>query len=77
MATIRYDRVKDGEWVRPKMRGYREMCCDCSLIHRFDFRIVDGRHVEFRAFRDERATSAARRAQRLTKVKHAIDKAPQ
>jgi len=35
-------------------------CCDCGLIHRLDFRIVDGK-VEFRTRRDDRATAAARR----------------
>jgi len=32
----------------------------CGLIHRLDFRVVDGK-VEFRTRRDDRATSAARR----------------
>jgi len=36
------------------------MCCDCHLVHDLDFRIVDG-EVEFRATRNNRATSAARR----------------
>jgi len=40
--------------------NFREQCCDCGLIHRLDFRIVDGK-VEFRTRRDDRATSAARR----------------
>jgi hypothetical protein len=31
-----------GEWTRLRMRNFREQCCDCSLIHRLDFRIVDG-----------------------------------
>jgi len=57
----RYPVLVDGEWTRPRMRGFREQCCDCGLIHRIDFRIVDG-SVEFRATRDERATAAARRA---------------
>jgi hypothetical protein len=43
-----------------KVDDIREQCCDCGLIHRLDFRIVDGR-IEFRARRDDRATAAARR----------------
>jgi hypothetical protein len=53
------------------MKNFREQCCDCGLIHRLDFRIVDGRNgtrpgvrglrVEFRTRRDDRATAAARR----------------
>jgi len=42
-------------------RNFREQCCDCGLIHRLDFRIVDGR-IEFRTRRDDRATAAARRS---------------
>jgi hypothetical protein len=38
-------------------------CCDCGLVHRMDFRIVKGR-VQFRPFRDKRATAAARRKSR-------------
>ena len=43
------------------MANFREQCCDCGLIHRLDFRIVDGK-VEFRTRRDDRATAAARRS---------------
>jgi hypothetical protein len=43
----------------------REQCCDCRLIHRLDFRIVDGR-IEFRTRRDGRATAAARRSFKFT-----------
>jgi hypothetical protein len=55
-----YQVIAYGEWTRPRMRDFREQCCDCGLIHRLDFRIVDGR-VEFRTRRDDRATAAARR----------------
>jgi hypothetical protein len=51
--------ISYGEWTRPRMRNFREQCCDCGLIHRLDFRIVDGR-VEFRTRRDDRATAARR-----------------
>jgi|EndMetStandDraft_5_1072996.scaffolds.fasta_scaffold385330_1 hypothetical protein len=40
-----------GEWTRPRLRNFREQCCDCGLIHRLDFRSVDGR-IEFRTRRD-------------------------
>jgi hypothetical protein len=55
-----YRVIAYGEWTRPRMRNFREQCCDCGLIHRLDFRIVDGR-IEFRTRRDDRATAAARR----------------
>jgi hypothetical protein len=25
------------EWTRPRLRNFREQCCDCGLIHRLDF----------------------------------------
>jgi len=56
----RYHQIVDGEWIRPQKRKFREMCCDCHLVHHLDFRIVDS-EVEFRATRNNRATSAARR----------------
>jgi hypothetical protein len=58
-----YDVIAYGEWIRPRMRDFREQCCDCGLIHRLDFRIVDGA-IEFRTRRDGRATAAARRGLR-------------
>jgi hypothetical protein len=58
---VGYRVISYGEWTRPRMRNFREQCCDCGLIHRLDFRIVDSR-VEFRTRRDDRATAAARRS---------------
>ena len=62
---VSYDVISYGEWTRPRMKDFREQCCDCGLIHRLDFRIVDGR-VEFRMRRDDRATAAARRGFKFT-----------
>lgn len=56
-----FDKIKPGEWVRPIRRGYRAACCDCGLVHRMDFRVVEGR-AEFRAYRDDRKTKEIRRA---------------
>jgi hypothetical protein len=60
-----YRVISYGEWTRPRMRNFREQCCDCGLIHRLDFRIIDGR-IEFRTRRDDRATAAARRSFKFT-----------
>jgi hypothetical protein len=38
---VRYDVIPYGAWTRPRMRNFRDQCCDCGLIHRLDFRIVD------------------------------------
>lgn len=61
---MRYTQVVDGEWVAPTpQRGHKMACCDCGLIHRMDFRVRGGK-VEFRAFRDARATAVRRRTVR-------------
>lgn len=57
-------RPVEGEWVRPRKRGYTFVCCDCGLAHRMDFDHVPhgrGRKVIIRAFRDEAATRRARK----------------
>ena len=66
---MHYDRYEAGEWVQPTPRGYRLACCDCGLVHRMDFRVVqsaDGRRpaVQVRFFRHARATAAIRAARR-------------
>jgi hypothetical protein len=73
---VAYPVIGYGEWTRPRMKNFREQCCDCGLIHRLDFRIVDARTgararprsltIEFRTRRDDRATAAARRTFRFT-----------
>lgn len=69
----RYGDVENGEWLRPRSEGFKFQCCDCGLVHRLDFRVVDGWNptevrprfrAEFRAFRDNRATAAVRRERR-------------
>ena len=57
---MRYDRPEAGEWVMPIRRGYKMACCDCGLVHKLDFRVRKGK-IEFRVFRDNRATAAMRR----------------
>ncbi len=55
----KYPEIKEGEWVWPKMSGYRLECCDCGLVHKLDFIVVDeesgepinGASVVFRAYR--------------------------
>jgi hypothetical protein len=57
---VTYEPIAYGAWTRPRKQNFREQCCDCGLVHRLDFRIVEGR-IEFRTRRDDRATAAARR----------------
>jgi hypothetical protein len=53
----------DRQWCRVNMKDHREVCCDCGLAHDVQFRKA-GRHIEFRATRNGRATAAARKAKR-------------
>lgn len=58
---MKYDDIKEGQWVEPvSRRGYKLCCCDCGLVHRFNFRVTKGR-LQFQAFRDNRATGQMRR----------------
>ena len=51
--------IEDGKWYR--MRGYTHTeCCDCALVHKEEFRVVDG-HIEWRAVRDDKATEKRRK----------------
>lgn len=57
----------DNDVVHPVMRGYKMQCCDCSLVHRFNFYVVKsgrGKGVAFKVWRDKRATAASRRKKR-------------
>lgn len=51
--------IEDGKWYR--VRGYTHSeCCDCALVHKEEYRLVDG-HLEWRASRDDKATNARRK----------------
>lgn len=59
------------EWVYPRRRGYKMMCCDCGLVHIWDFSLVklgSVQRIGLHCRRDNRATAAARKARRF-KVK--------
>ena len=72
-----YERPSKGSWIQPIKRGYKMMCCDCSLVHTMNFRTiicVNGQWVlwepglagsdmkiQFQAARNERSTGQARR----------------
>lgn len=64
---MRYTQATDGDTIRPKMRGYRTRCCDCGLVHVFDFRVVKAgrRNVVQFTVRADRKAAAANRRRRL------------
>lgn len=51
--------IEDGKWYR--MKGYTHTeCCDCALVHKEEFRVIDG-HIEWKAVRDDKATKKRRK----------------
>lgn len=62
---MKYEQVtKANNLIVPERRGQRLMCCDCGLVHRFDFFLKKrgrGHVIMIRVHRDNRATAAARR----------------
>jgi len=57
---MKYPQVYEGEWEYPVRKGYKLQCCDCGLVHTFDFRLRNGK-IEYRVYRDNRATGQVRR----------------
>ena len=57
---MKYPQVYEGEWEYPVRKGYKLKCCDCGLVHTFDFRLRNGK-IEYRVYRDNRATAQVRR----------------
>jgi hypothetical protein len=60
---VKYKKAVAGQWVLPRQKDFKLGCCDCGLVHVFDFRIMD-KKVEYRVWRDNRATAAMRRGRR-------------
>ena len=59
MSEVDYLIQKDREWFQPAAK-YRMACCDCGLVHRMEFRVINGK-IQFRAWRDRKATKARRK----------------
>lgn len=62
---MHYEQIYAGKggwskWIFPNRKRYRTACCDCGLVHEYQYRLV-GRHIEFRARRHNRATAGRRR----------------
>lgn len=49
------------KWIYPRRSNYKLACCDCGLVHNFQFRYAKGKYIEFRVSRNNRATAAMRR----------------
>lgn len=60
----KYYHVTDGEWIIVPKRGYKDQCCSCGLVHKLNFRVIDGT-IWVQTYRDNRATNGARRRKEL------------
>ncbi len=63
-----YEPLIEGEWCRPKMKGFLLGCCDCALVHRINFRKLP-KGIEFQVFRDEKETASERRHKKAKESK--------
>ncbi len=41
MEILEWQQGKEGEWVQPPRKNFYIQCCDCHLIHRVNFRLVN------------------------------------
>lgn len=58
---MKYHVLEDGEWVKLEpRRGNKLGCCDCGLIHVFNYKVRDGK-IYRQLIRDKRATGQTRR----------------
>ena len=62
-----YYHVSNGEWITVAKRGYKEQCCDCGLVHKLNFKILESGEISIQTTRDERATAAVRRGFKFEK----------
>ena len=51
--------IEDGKWYRQSGYTHTE-CCDCALVHKEEYRLVDG-HLEWKVARDDKATEKRRK----------------
>ena len=58
---MRYEQVIDGEWFKLTERTMRQMCCDCHLVHEWQFRVNPDGTLSMRLCTDRQATRRARK----------------
>jgi hypothetical protein len=71
MSRSKYEPVSDGDWMHLGHDGMSLACCDCSLVHDIDVKIVASRtgrrKIFLRVKRNERSTAAMRRPYKFAK----------
>lgn len=67
-----FEQWTSGEWEWPVRKGFKIACCDCGLVHKFDFKLTpsrNGKSIMLKCVRDDRATGQIRRKrQKITKT---------
>jgi hypothetical protein len=74
-VTKGYFQIEENEWFEPPHGIFFDQCCDCGLVHKMKFAVIDKRtrkpvkyvQVQFKLSRDERKTAASRRKLKLSK----------
>jgi hypothetical protein len=57
-----YDQVYDGKWQRVGPDGkFTEICCDCSLTHQVEIRVLKNGSIRWRCWRDDKQTKRYRK----------------
>ncbi len=64
--------AKDGELImlNPQKKIFRFACCDCGLVHDFEFIVGHRQKLTFRAWRKVRSTAQRRRWQKIKFIPH-------
>lgn len=71
MTNKTHEALKDGEWWTLARKGNSHQCCDCGLVHTVEARWVNtpqGKQVEIRFFRNDKATKRERKKQWTAKT---------
>jgi hypothetical protein len=63
------------DWQSPIHKGYKLSCCDCGLVHDFEFRIR-GKWIEFRCRRNNLSTAGVRRGKKYSARNKRYDDRP-
>ena len=59
LKMARYEELPDG-WITPVHHKFKAICCDCNLVHDFEFRTHKGQ-IQFKVSRNNRSTALTRR----------------
>jgi hypothetical protein len=59
-----YTRTIEGEWQRFN-KTMNVACCDCALVHTYNYRVGKDGWLEYRGYRNQRATGQLRRHMRV------------